>query len=115
MRIDPPPPPPPGRRPWRALLNAVRALAQGHAEVMSHAEHPWASITFAGSRHTMALRFVGSEAVTAGERFIAALPEHEFTIPRRLVADASVIAVRHELLPEPKLTVEMELLLLEDA
>lgn len=114
MRIDPPPPRR-ARRPWRALLNAVRTLAKGHADVMNHAERPWASITFAGSRHIMALRFVGSEAVAAGERFIAALPEHEFTIPGRLVADASVIAARHDLLPEPKLTVEVELLLLEDA
>ncbi len=49
-----------------------------------------------------------------GEQFIAALPEHEFTLPRQLVADAAVVSVEHATLPEPRLTVELELLLLDD-
>lgn len=103
------------RRPWRALLSAVADLAGGKAELLRHGEQPWASVTFAGTRHTLALAFTGPEAVTAGEAFIAALPEHEFAVPRQLVADAAVAAVSHETLPQPKLTVEVELLLLEDA
>ncbi len=103
------------RRPWQTLLSAVTQLAHGKAELLRHSERPWASVTFAGTRHSITLAFTGAEAIAAGERFIAALPEHEFTIPRQLVADAAVVAVTHELLPEPKLTVDVELLLLEDA
>ena len=44
-----------------------------------------------------------------------ALPDHEFTIPRQLVADAAVVAVEHTTLPEQRLEVTAELLLLEDA
>jgi hypothetical protein len=103
------------RRPWRALLAAVADLAGGKAELLRHIERPWASVTFSGTRHALTLAFTRAEAVAAGEVFIAALPEHEFAIPRQLVADAAVVAVEHELAPEPKLTVEVELLLLEDA
>ena len=45
---------------------------------------------------------------------IAALPDHEFTIPRQLVADATIIAVESTLLPAPEMTVSCQLLLLED-
>ncbi len=103
------------RRPWRVLLSAVTNLAGGQAELLRHVERPWASVTFSGTRHAIALAFTGAEAVAAGERFIAALPEHEFTIPRQVVADAAVVSVEHVTLPEPRLTVEVELLLVEDA
>jgi hypothetical protein len=103
------------RRPWAPLLSAVIELAGGHTELLRHVERPWASVTFSGTRHTITLAFTGAQAVAAGEAFIAALPEHEFAIPRQLVADAAVVAVEHEALPEPKLKVEVELLLVEDA
>lgn len=105
---------PHARRPWLHLLSAVLQLAGGKAELLRHAERPWASVTFSGSRHTIALSFAGLEAIATGEAFIAALPDHEFTLPRHIVADASVVAVDHALSPEARLTVEVELLLLED-
>jgi len=58
---------------------------------------------------------VNREPVEAGERFIDALPEHEFAIPRQLVADAAVIGALHTALPEPRLEVEVQLLLLDEA
>lgn len=103
------------RRPWLAVLSAVMDLAQSRGQLLRHAERPWASVTFTGSRHTVVLAFHGSEAIEAGERFIAALADHEFTIPRQLVADAAIVAAEHVLDPEPRLTVECELLLLEEA
>jgi len=59
---------------------------------------------------TLSSRLGGS----ARERFIAALPEHEFAIPGQLVADASVTEAEHRLLPAPRLVVRCELLLLEE-
>ena len=102
------------RSPWLLLLSTLLELAQGKAELVRHAERSWASATFSGTRHTVVLSFTGLDAVAAGEALIAALPDHEFAIPRQLVADANVIAVDHTALPQPHLQIEVELLLLED-
>lgn len=103
------------RRPWRPLFSALQALGQGKAELLRHVERPWASVTFAGTRHTIVLGFTGADAIPAGEAFVDALAEHEFAIPGQLVADATITALTHDLLPENRLIVEIELLLLEDA
>ena len=115
MQIDLIANPRPPRAPCTQLLNAVLRLAGRQAELVSHGERPWASATFSGSRHSVVLTFTGAGAQTAGEAFIASLPEHEFTLPGQLVADATVVSVDHAMLPEPVLTVEAELLLLEDS
>lgn len=99
---------------WRQLTAALIDLSGGKAELLRHAEHPWASVTFAGTNHTVALTFEGADAVAAGEALIAAVPEHEFTLPGQLVADARVTSVEHQMLPRPKLTAEVELLLLDE-
>lgn len=96
------------------LREALRALSCDHATIVSHSEKSWASITFAGTRHRVVLEFAGDPAIAAGESFIAFLPEHEFALPGQLVADAAVVAVDHALLPDPRLTVTAELLVLEE-
>lgn len=111
----PPLPRPPARRSaGDRLRDALLALADHRGQVLTHSERAWASITFAGARHAVTLLFAGEEAVVAGERFLAALPDHEFAIPGQLVADAAVTAVEHRLLPHPRLVVQCELLLLEE-
>lgn len=100
--------------PWLHLLRALLPLARGKAELVAHEERPWASATFNGTRHTVTLHFVGDAAVADGEDFIAALPEHEFTLPGQLVADAAVTQVCHVHVPETALRVTVEILLLED-
>lgn len=118
MRVDPITPARhrhPRRSTGERLREAVLALAGGHGEVQHHAETAWASITFAGTRHRLRIAFTGAEEVEGGEALVAALPEHEFAIPRQLVADATVCEVESSLLPEPRMVVECELLLLEDA
>lgn len=112
---------PPGRRPAAPqrstgdrLREALMALGDFRGQVITHTEKAWASITFSGARHTLALLFAGDEAVEAGERFIAALPDHEFALPGQLVADATIIEAEHRLLPTPRLVVQCELLLLEE-
>ncbi|MBX7540172.1 hypothetical protein [Qipengyuania sphaerica] len=90
-------------------------LSEHHGQVITHTERAWASITFAGTRHSLSILFAGDEAVEAGERFVATLPDHEFAIPGQLVADAGVVEVEHRLSPSPRLVVQCDLLLLEDA
>ena len=102
------------RGPWLPLVSALMELAERKAELVRHSERSWASATFSGTRHEVVLSFAGGEAIAAGERFIEALPEHEFAISGNLVADAAVIAAEHTALPEPRLEVTAELLLLED-
>ena len=103
------------RTPWMPLLSALLELAGGRGELIRHSERSWASVTFSGTRHSVVVAFCGVEAVAAGERFIDALPDHEFTIPRQLVADAAVVRVDHTALPQPRLEVEVQLLLLDEA
>jgi len=96
------------------LRDELQALAGGHAEFVAHSEKSWASVTFAGARHRIDLAFAGRDAVEAAENFIAYLPEHEFALPKQLVADAAVIAVDHRIGPDPRMDVRIELLLLEE-
>ncbi len=116
VELAPPAPPRTARRTVAdRLREALLALAYDHGEVVRHSERAWASVTFAGARHKVALRFAGAGAVEAGETLIALLPEHEFAIPGQLVADATVTAANHSLLPRPELMVECELLLIDEA
>ena len=101
-------------RPWLQLLNAVLTLAGPAAELVRHSETPWASVTFTGMRHSVVLSLKGADGAAAGEAFIAALPEHEFTLPGKLVADAAIVCVEQVIGPEAVMTIEAELLLLDD-
>ena len=103
------------RLPAERLRAALLELAGNQAEVASHVERNWASITFAGTRHSIELHFAGDAAVAAGELFIAALPDHEFAIPGQLVADAAIVEVDHRIGPAPLMKVKAELLLLDEA
>ncbi len=117
MSADLAPPRRPDRHtgPTHRLRRALDAMTDGMGKILHHREKPWASITFAGVRHDVHLRFEGTEAVAVGEAFIAALPDHEFTLPGQIMADAAITQVDHGLLPAPRLDVYCELLLLEDA
>ncbi|WP_340586595.1 hypothetical protein [Erythrobacter alti] len=118
MRIDPKPVIAKQKRrnrrgPTERLSEALIALAEGKARIAKHSEKGWASITFAGARHRVEIVFKGADAVEAGECFIAFLPEHEFTIPGQLVADAAVTEVDHIVEP-PSMVVICEILMLEE-
>jgi hypothetical protein len=103
------------RGPWLQVLSAVLDIAGQRVEFLRHNERAWSSVTFTGTRHVIGLRFAGEDAVADGEAFIAQLPEHEFTIPRQLVAEAAVTSVDHQFGDNgPVLTLDAELLLLED-
>lgn len=107
-------------RPRRTDADRVREalmnLAEGRATLLTHEETAWSSITFSGTRHTVILDFDGRDAVEVGESFIDALPEHEFTIPGQLVADATVREVDHRFTgDDERMVVTAVLLLLEES
>jgi len=106
-------------RPRRTIGDRVREalldLAQGKASLLTHEEKAWSSITFAGTRHELMLDFDGAAAMQAGEQFVADLPDHEFSLPGQLVADATVTKTESSFLPEPRLVVTAVLLLLEES
>jgi hypothetical protein len=106
------------RRPRRTLADRVRTalmkLTGGSGTVLSHSEKAWASITFAGTRHEVVLEFCGAEAVAAGEELIERLPDHEFSLPGQLVADATIAKVDHRFGAMERLEVTAVLLLLEE-
>jgi len=97
------------------LREAVLAICGGMGAVLTHEERAWASITFSGTRHELVLRFEGIEQVEAGELLIEQLPEHKFTLPGQLVADATVTVVDHRFGVDETLTVTAVLLLLEES
>jgi hypothetical protein len=105
-------------RPRRTLADRVRsglmAITGGAGTVLAHEEKAWVSITFAGTRHEVVLEFLGADAVAAGEELIERLPDYEFTIPRQLVADATVTKVDHRFGAMERLEVTAVLLLLEE-
>ena len=90
-------------------------LSGGQGDLITHEETTWTSITFAGTRHEVTLEFTGEVAVEVGEEFIIALPEHEFTIPGQLVADATIKEVDHTFGAQERLVVTAVLLLLEES
>ena len=104
----------PRRSTSERLREELQSLAGGHALFLTHSEKSWASVTFAGARHRLDLSFEGVEAIEAAEAFIAFLPEHEFAIPKQLVADAAVTSVDHRIGADPRMTVQIELLLLDE-
>ena len=110
--------PAPAFRPRRTTADRVRTalmvLTGGAGTLITHEEKPWASITFAGTRHEVVLEFCGAEAVVGGEELIERLPDHEFTIPGQLVADATVTKVDHRFGAMERLEVTAVLLLLEE-
>ena len=96
------------------LRDAILALSDHHAQIVAQSERAWASITFAGARHVFTLIFAGEAAVEAGERFVADLPDHEFSLAGQLVADATVSEVENRMLPSPRMIVTCEVLMLEE-
>jgi hypothetical protein len=102
------------RHPSLRLLEAVMTLAGERAELMCHAERPWASATFSGTRHTFTLSFPGEDGARAAEEFIETLSDHEFIISGQLVADAGISEVTQTTLPHRAMMVEADILLLDD-
>ncbi len=89
----------------RALTTALLKLATP-AEIPTSQERPWASVTFTGARHWVALSVGPARAA----EIAALLPDHEFDLPGHLVADIVVTGTKPDgertLLEIEALTVE---------
>lgn len=72
------------------LIAATLAVAGPQAELIGAHEREWASATFSGARHRIELRLWldGPDARLAPA--LLALPDHEFELPREIVADCTI-------------------------
>lgn len=95
-------------------VRAIMDLCVGHAELLYHQETPWASATFCGARHTIALRFAGIDATTYGEALICELPRRDIALAGKLVADLSVVSTERVFSPALEMTIVLNMLILED-
>lgn len=94
------------RDPHPLLCGALVAAAGGARLGWSRSE-PWASATFSGARHLLAINLPPDEA----GRLAGDLAEMEFAIPGHLVADIAVAGRRGE---AGGVTLEIEALTLEE-
>lgn len=71
----------------------------------------WASITFNGARHEIAIRLVGPSAQAAADRFLAGLDTSEYRLRGHLLADIALIARERT---DDGVRLEIEALTVED-
>jgi hypothetical protein len=99
-----------GRNRCGRLADALLALLPG-AEIDQIREVDWYSATFAGVRCEIEMRLSGENAADRAKIFREMLTDHEFDLPRYIVAD---IAVLHITELGSQITLSLEALLLID-
>lgn len=72
------------------IASQIETMTGDHARVTLTREKPWASITFAGTRHSFAVHWDGPSSPNAMKNLAEMLPDHEFLIPGHFVADILV-------------------------
>ena len=77
-----------------ALLRALAPALGGHGSVSIEEVHSrsWASVTFSGTRHDVALRLDGEGAEAAAERFLGGLEAAEIPLDGHVLADISLVS-----------------------
>ncbi|WP_333571270.1 hypothetical protein [Sphingomonas sp.] len=96
-----------GARLERTLI--ASAAAQGCTVAVIEAHWvPWASVTFTGARHQLALTLAPTPAA---EAWLAALPDLELPLPGHLVADLQVASRAAD---DDRLNVVLEALTVEE-
>lgn len=74
---------------------------------------PWASVTFTGARHRLAVLLEGAGAAAAASRFIGELDEAEFRLNGHLLADIAL--VRRQDKADGGILITLEALTVEEA
>ena len=76
------------------LERALRLDIQGfgaEAEIVETSRRRWASITFSGEHHRLALRLCGAAANEAADRFCHGLAERQFDLRGHILADIALL------------------------
>lgn len=89
----------------RALRTAFGALGAA-VTVELLANRPWASITFAGERHRLALSLPGPGAQAAVDAFLDGLEERDFGLRGHILADIEATGVARDADGQIRLTLE---------
>ena len=63
----------------------------GSAEILELTGRRWASVTFSGERHRLALRLRGAGAAAAADAFLDGLDEREFALRGHILADIALL------------------------
>jgi hypothetical protein len=76
----------------------------------------WASATFTGARHMLALRLDGTGADAAADAFLAALDSREFNLRGHIVADIGLVSDERSTGPggAPRVRIRIEALTVEE-
>ena len=77
------------RTPSHALCNALRALFPA-ADISILHERPWHSLTFCGTQLCLSVHMQDGTWPGDVEKLSQLLSEHEFDLPRQIVADIAV-------------------------
>jgi hypothetical protein len=72
-----------------ALPNALRALIP-HADISILHARPWHSLTFSGTQMCLSVHINDGKSLADADEWSRLLSEHEFKLPRQLVADIAV-------------------------
>lgn len=101
-----------------ALLRAIRVKfvnfdAITFEEIVSRG---WASVTFTGARHEIALRLDGEGADGAASDFLANLETAEFRLRGHVLADIALVSEERSVCPDgtPRIRIRLEALTVED-
>jgi hypothetical protein len=79
-----------------AIIGFLRALRanfanfRGAFRIEEVASTPWASVTFSGARHRVALILEGEAAAAAADTFLAGMEDAEFDLPGHILADIAL-------------------------
>lgn len=72
------------------LIEQIRALAGPNYDVKMVRERPWASITFSGTRHRVAISRSMAGDTGLPPSFTGQIADHEFDLPGHFVADVLI-------------------------
>ncbi len=92
------------------LANALLRLLPG-ADICMVSERPWYSATFCGAQLSLDITLSGDDHTEIVAKFKHELPEYNFDMPHRIVAD---IAITGHIENETETRLRIEALLLDD-
>lgn len=97
----------------RALVRGILNFINFDTVVEEISSRDWASVTFTGARHELALRLDGESAAEAADRLCENLEAAEFHLRGHILADIALMA--REATPDGGVRLRLEALTVEDA